>query len=188
MLHEDISLQREIVLRHNQRSIAIDYSGIDFFSPSSLTYRYRLLGEDERWNDVGSYRRANYSNLRRGRYEFQVVAVNDDGVESLRPATLGIKVKPAPWFSTAAWAVYFLILSSLALLMMRSMIRARLSMARAEMDRREKEREKERVCIFDCATFLTLSLHSKRPLALLHPLTYPRTLVLLKKDRWHIDV
>ena len=143
VLRMDISLQREIVLSHDQRSIAIDYSGIDFFSPSSLTYKYRLFGEDDQWNYVGTHRRANYSNLRRGRYEFVVYAVNDDGVESAVPAMLDIRVKPAPWFSAAAWTVYFVAALSVVLLLMRSMIRARLSMERSEMDRKEKERERE---------------------------------------------
>lgn len=166
VLSKDISLQKEIVLNHNQRSIAIDYSGIDFFSPSSLTYKYRLLGEEEQWNNVGTYRRANYSNLRRGRYEFQVYAINDDGVESEHPATLRIRVKPAPWFSTAAWIVYMLLAMYVVLLVMRSVIRMRLSMARAEMDRKEKEREKEMTKMK--TTFFTNISHELRtPLTLI---------------------
>lgn len=166
VLHEDISLQKEIVLNHNQRSIAIDYSGIDFFSPSSLTYKYRLVGEDDQWNNVGAYRRANYSNLRRGRYEFQVYAVNDDGVESLNPATLSIRVRPAPWFSAVAWTLYLVAAFSLALLAIRYVIRMRLRMARAEMDRKEKEREKEMTKMK--TTFFTNISHELRtPLTLI---------------------
>ena len=45
-------------------------------------FRYRLAGLDETWIDAGSRRTAAYYRIPPGRYEFQVMAANSDGVWS----------------------------------------------------------------------------------------------------------
>lgn len=60
-------------------------------------FRYRLVGYDDRWVDGGSERTARYTSLDGGRYRFEVVARNRDGVWGAEPASMVIRVVPFWW-------------------------------------------------------------------------------------------
>jgi signal transduction histidine kinase len=58
-----------------------------------------LDGIDKGWQDPGTRREAYYSRLSPGRYHFQVIACNNDGVWNEQGATLDFRVLPA-WYQT----------------------------------------------------------------------------------------
>ncbi len=74
--------------------IAFEYDGLSFMAPQRVTFRYRLQGFDKDWVDGGTRRIAYYTNLSPGRYEFQVMARNIDGVWSKSPASLRFRLEP----------------------------------------------------------------------------------------------
>ena len=121
-LQKDILFTKQVTLNHRQTTISIDYAGIDFLSPEKLAYKYKLEGFEKQWNNVGTFRRAAYSNLPAGKYTFYVSAINGDGIESVHSASLEIIVKPAPWFTWQAWLVYILGSIGLGIFMMRFFI------------------------------------------------------------------
>ena len=41
----------------------IDYTGLSFVVPRKMHFRYRLLGHDTEWQDVGTRRQAFYTDL-----------------------------------------------------------------------------------------------------------------------------
>ena len=60
-------------------------------------FRYRLVGYDEHWVDGGAARAARYTSVDGGRYRFEVVARNRDGVWGTEPAATEIRVVPFWW-------------------------------------------------------------------------------------------
>jgi len=63
-------------------------------------FRYRLVGYDRHWIDAGSERLARYTSVDAGRYRFEVLARNRDGVWGTEPATLALRVEPYWWQRT----------------------------------------------------------------------------------------
>lgn len=88
-----------------------DYAGLSFAAPQKVEYRYQLVGFDKGWVDAGTRRAAYYTNLPHGRYLFQVMARNNDGVWSAAAATTDLVVEPH--FYQLLW---FQLLVALALL------------------------------------------------------------------------
>ncbi|MBQ6081622.1 MAG: response regulator [Bacteroidales bacterium] len=166
VLKQTLAYTDRISLDHRQRSFAIDFAGNDFFSSNNLTYKYRLKGFDKDWVDAGTYRRASYSNLHPGDYTFEAVAIGEDGVESPDPARLQIHVKQVPWFSWWAILLYLLLFSLLAWLLLRSAMNARLARERAELERSEKERERE-MSNMKTVFFTNISHELRTPLTLI---------------------
>jgi signal transduction histidine kinase/ligand-binding sensor domain-containing protein len=101
-------------------SIHIAYTAPALSIPERVHFQYRLKGVDEDWQDDGGRREAFYTNMQPGRYRFEVIAFNEDGVASPRPATLNFTIMPAfyqtAWFKTliacvvvlALWLIYML--------------------------------------------------------------------------------
>jgi len=81
---------QQIALAPDAVNIEIDYAGLSLVSPDQVHFRYRLLGYDRDWQDVGGRRTAYYTGLPNGQYVFQVLARNNDGVWSPEPAQLTI--------------------------------------------------------------------------------------------------
>ena len=77
--------------------------GLSYNAPEKVTYRARLDGLDDSWRELGSQRVAAYEAVPPGRYTFEVVAVNGDGVWSKQPARIAIRVRPHFWES--AWFI-----------------------------------------------------------------------------------
>jgi signal transduction histidine kinase/ligand-binding sensor domain-containing protein/DNA-binding response OmpR family regulator len=166
VLKQSVAFTKYIALNHKQSVVSFDYSGIDFLAPQKLTYAYKLEGFDQDWNYVDNFRRATYSNLAPGEYIFMVKAINGDGVESLHPATLHVKVKPAPWFSWPAIALYLVILVTGTFLLLRLWFRIKLSKQLLDMEHSEREREKQ-VAEMKMTFFTSISHELRTPLTLI---------------------
>jgi diguanylate cyclase (GGDEF)-like protein len=86
--------------------LEIQYAGLSFVAPERVRFRYRLFGLDNRWIDAGDRRIAAYTNLAPGKYEFQVIACNNDGVWNKAGATVSFELAPhfyqTAWFKTLA--------------------------------------------------------------------------------------
>ena len=88
------------------------FVGLSYSAPEKVTYRARLEGLDDSWRELGSQRVAAYEAVPPGRYTFEVVAVNGDGVWSREPARISIRVQPHFWES--AWFILALTALTLA--------------------------------------------------------------------------
>jgi signal transduction histidine kinase len=124
-------------------NIQIDYTALSLPIPERVRFRYRLDGFDKDWQDAGNRRTAFYSNLAPGRYQFHVIASNNDAVWSETGAAQDIVV-PAAWFQ-AAWFRVLCAGTALALLWM--LYRTRLRQVRAQTRRVLEARlaERERI-------------------------------------------
>lgn len=95
-----------ITLSHQDYVLEFRFAGLDYANAAMNQYRYRLVGLDESWIEAGTRRYASYTNLEQGRYVFEVLAANSDGVWGTIPARLAVKVAPAPWHSWWAYVSY----------------------------------------------------------------------------------
>ena len=76
---------------------------------NTVTYQYRMLGLDDNWiNTDTRNRRATYTNLNAGQYEFQVRAGHEGAWST--PKVLSISIAPAPWYSWWAYTLYGLVI------------------------------------------------------------------------------
>src|SRR5262249_54878526 len=61
------------------RSVEIDYIGVNLTAPEKVTYRYRLEGFEQPWQEAGARTAAIYTRLPPGSYTLSVMASNGDG-------------------------------------------------------------------------------------------------------------
>ncbi len=102
-------LPEELVLPYNRNSIRIDWIGIHFTIPAKNKYRFILEGYDESWHEESSETFREYR-LSPGKYTFQVMACNNDGVWNPEPVTYSFTVRPPWWATVAAYIAYGLAL------------------------------------------------------------------------------
>jgi len=102
------------------RDLEIAYTAISLAQPDRTRFRYQLIGQDRDWLDAGVRRRAFYTNLGPGAYEFRVQASQDGGPWSATPATMRFEIAPTltqtGWFRAAAVFVGLATLGVLAAL------------------------------------------------------------------------
>jgi signal transduction histidine kinase/ligand-binding sensor domain-containing protein len=80
-----------------QHRYEFQFTGLSFVAPEKVHFRYRLEGLETRWVGTRFPRRANYSHISPGNYQFCVQACNNDGVWNKQGATLAFTVLPAFW-------------------------------------------------------------------------------------------
>ncbi len=91
--------------------LEIDYTALSLSAPERVRFRYRLIGVDRDWIEAGERREAVYTNVGPGQYQFQLIAVNGDGVWNTTGATLTLSIEP-----TFLQSIWFKLLVALALL------------------------------------------------------------------------
>lgn len=94
-------------------NLQIHYTGLSFRAPEKVRFRYRMEGVDPDWVEAGSRRTAYYSKLPPGTYSFEVIACNEDGICSFRPATFKFSIAPpyyeAAWFRISLISAFILL-------------------------------------------------------------------------------
>jgi signal transduction histidine kinase/ligand-binding sensor domain-containing protein len=114
-LVRSIAYTDRIVLPHEMNIFSLTFAGLRYASPESNRYRYKLLGLDPGWYEVGSdKRRATYTTLPPGAYTFRVQAASARGVWSEPGTSLQIVMLP-PWWATWWFRALYLTLLALAI-------------------------------------------------------------------------
>jgi signal transduction histidine kinase/ligand-binding sensor domain-containing protein len=111
-LKKAINETEEIVLRHDQNFISLEFAALSFTQPENNRYAYKMEGLDPAWVQSGTRRFANYPNLAPGEYTFLVKAANHDGVWNETPKSIQVRVLP-PWWQT--WWAYLCYAVAMAL-------------------------------------------------------------------------
>ncbi|WPU95228.1 two-component regulator propeller domain-containing protein [Mucilaginibacter sabulilitoris] len=108
-LKKSIILTDHITLTHHQSSFSIDFSALNYTSPGTTEYAYKMNGLYEQWTYIKTNRKAYFTELPPGDYVFRVKAANSSGVWNTKETRLYIKVLPPYWKSTWAYTIYALL-------------------------------------------------------------------------------
>lgn len=88
------SLNSKLKVPPGRSRIEIHYAGLSFVAPQKVQYRYKLQGFDQQWVNAGTQHTAFYTNLAPGKYTFNVMAANQDGLWSTGAAEVQFTVLP----------------------------------------------------------------------------------------------
>jgi len=91
----------ETTVRPGKGELEIHYAGLSYIAPQKIRYRYKLDGYDANWVEADTRRSAFYTNLRPGKYNFHVLACNEDGVWGATGADFAVEL--LPYFYQTAW-------------------------------------------------------------------------------------
>jgi signal transduction histidine kinase len=111
-----IPMDGAVTLPPDKRRLEIHYAGLDLAGPDRVSYRYRVVGYQDDWLHVGNRHTAYLQRMPPGRYTFQVIASDRNGVWNKDSANLAIVVQPNWWEYT--WLRFFVTLVVVTVLFM----------------------------------------------------------------------
>jgi signal transduction histidine kinase/ligand-binding sensor domain-containing protein len=137
-----VSIDSPAQIAPGKENLEIRYTALSFIKPEQIRFRYKLQGLDSNWIDAGQRRTAYYSHVPPGKYTFQVIAENNDGVWNEQGATARFTVLPA--FYQTAWFRAFSVLAGVGILWLLYAFRVRnlATSIQARFDDRLEERER----------------------------------------------
>ena len=104
------TLKTPLQLPPAHRHLEFDFTAIHFAAPENIRFRYQLMGYENDWIDATAERKAEYSRLPAGNYQFRAAASIGDGPWSLTPITFGFSVQPflwqTSWFRVGALLIF----------------------------------------------------------------------------------
>ncbi len=116
------TITNKYLLEYNQNKVNIGFTAISFNSGEYLTFKYKLEGLDNDWNET-KLRRIEYAALKPGMYIFKVKAIDKDGLESKNPALISFEIKSAWWERWWAKLIGLIAVSSLLVVVFNTRIR-----------------------------------------------------------------
>jgi signal transduction histidine kinase/sugar lactone lactonase YvrE len=158
-----------VIVGGGSQQVSFRYSASSAATLGEAMYRHRLVGQDDDWVYSERSGEARYPRVPPGTYTFTVEARNEDGLWSVRPASVDIRILPLWWQTNwfrggAGLLVIGLIASGLFRRVRTVELRARkLELAIEERDRaeeraRRQQRELEHVSRIATAGELATSL------------------------------
>jgi len=106
-----------------QKNMEFNYTGLAYYLPTRLRFRYMLEGYDRTWIDAENRREAFYTNLPPGNFRFRVTACNADNICNEQGAAVEFSLAPSfyqhPWF----WPLVAMVIAALGWLVYQLRIR-----------------------------------------------------------------
>lgn len=102
----DITKAEKVYLSHNDNSFSIEFAAIEFANPERISYLYNMDGKG--WIHLNRRdNKVSFSNLKPGKHEFCVKAVDGNSFSKTRRLIIHIA---APWYATIlAYIIYALL-------------------------------------------------------------------------------
>lgn len=104
---------KNLELPYNYNHLTFKFAGIDWSSPHSIQYSYKIDGLDETWSIPVSENKADYRNIPSGNYTFNVMAIGKSGQWS-KPLQYSFSIAPPWWLSM--WAIIAYVILGMLLL------------------------------------------------------------------------
>lgn len=95
-INHSVNHLSRLVLQPNERSLTIYFAALDYVSPASINYAFKMADEDE-WNYIGHNRSVSFASMKPDNYELQIRSTNSDGVWVDNIRTVVIEVQPTFW-------------------------------------------------------------------------------------------
>jgi ligand-binding sensor domain-containing protein/serine phosphatase RsbU (regulator of sigma subunit) len=106
-------------LPYNKKySVRVFYSGINFASPEKVFYSTNLENFDADWSKMNTSREVSY-NLTDGKYKFNLISVNEDGLSQESPASFDLFIRRPVWRTWWFFLSVILTLTGLMILIIR---------------------------------------------------------------------
>jgi len=155
-----------VVLPPGRSNIQFNFALMNYASEANNNYLYRLSGYDKDWvNSDDGRGQASYANLKPGKYYFEVMACNQDGIFS-GPVGMTLRLKQFWWFRWWAVCLYALLaLAALALGIFQ--FRRHLVLKRQLDDEMEERARIESLNKVKMTFFTNISHEFKTPLSLI---------------------
>lgn len=106
----DVNIKKSgtVYLNHNQASFNINFAALEYTSPKSIQYAYKLEGSDYDWDTLQTNRTVYYNNLPHGNYIFNVTSTNAAGkwIDNLQQ--IKIIIRPPFYKSRLAYILYII--------------------------------------------------------------------------------
>ncbi len=109
VLDEPVFNARKIHLKHSDRDIYLEFAALDYTIPGKNRYKYRLLGSDNHWIDLGNTNNIRFDYLPARSTILQVIGSNHDGVWNTAGTSITFYVTP-PFYQTLAFKFIILAL------------------------------------------------------------------------------
>lgn len=140
--HSPLGLQLNamdtLTLQHNENNLVFDFGAINFLSPSSTVYSYKLEGADQEWSVPTASGMLSFNQLRPGNYRLRIRAGSMAIPEHSPEKALFIRIVPA-WYQTL-W--FYWILGGMLLTVVYFTMRFLIGMRyRSRLVKMEHERE-----------------------------------------------
>lgn len=167
ILSKSLTADPEITLLHNENVFSIEFAALSFLQSEKNQYKYKLEGFDKEWLIADkNTRRATYTNLDPGEYEFKVMASNNDGVWNEEGIGLKLSVLAPFWKTNAAYAFYAFLMLAALYSGRRIMLKRAKSRFLIEQERRES-RQLHELDLMKIRFFTNVSHEFRTPLALI---------------------
>lgn len=150
-------------LAHGENTLSIRIAGIDFRSGSLLEYAWRLDGYENAWHEGSAVPTAIYTQVPPGHYVFRARVREQNGQWSPSAIALPVTIRPAPWASPWAKALYWILGLGLLLSVLWAVIRFRTQKDRLALSAQREELKQQHI------DFMTNISHEFRtPLSMIY--------------------
>ncbi|MFO7616490.1 MAG: histidine kinase, partial [Bacteroidales bacterium] len=130
--------QGKIRLKYTERNLDISYDLLNYANPGKDLFRFQLSGYDQEWSSWSARRRANYTNLPSGRYEFTLESINQGTLKSSGPITVSFYIVTPFWRRWSFLVIVFIMILAATILITRQLVdrKRRGQIRRAEVESR----------------------------------------------------
>jgi signal transduction histidine kinase/ligand-binding sensor domain-containing protein/DNA-binding response OmpR family regulator len=156
-----------LVLQHTENSFSFTISALSYSQVRKNKFAYKLEGFDDDWIMTDyTNRNAVYTNIPPGKYRFLAKAANNSWIWNPEPVELSILIKPSPFLSGIAIAVYILLFFCLLYLFYSIRLKSLKAQQALEIEKIQRSKN-EKINQFKLRFFTNISHELLTPLSII---------------------
>ena len=159
-------------LDYHQNTLTFEFVTANFIQPAKNEFKYRLANYNDDWVYSGNENKATFTKIPPGKYLFEVVGSNNNGIWAPYPKRLQLEIIPPLW---ARWYAYLIYSLSFVLLIwyVRKEVVLRQNLRKQLLFERVKNENEEKLYQLKMKFFTNITHEFRTPLTLiLSPLDY----------------